>query len=432
MSTLASTLPASPARATPALAAFSFTFINSLGGSIVTSNALYFLTHKGYHFSQAMNFLLGASLGVAYIAGALGAQPLLHRLARATPRLSSRAVLALLMALLAGLCFIPQTVLWATSPTASPASWPIWTTVLLYSLVTGMLWPMVESFVSGGRRGAGLRAFMGRWNVVWSSAGVVATFGAAPLVEHHAALAIFIIGGLHLAAVACLAGFGPEPGEHAQGDHAPHPPVYTDLLLTFRLLVPLAYLVMSTIGPYLPSLARKLDLLGDRSFLGVTTTLGALLPAAWLLARVATFAFLERWQGWHGRWTLAIVAGLLLVLGFAGVVLAGLLPSPAGLITAIAGLVVFGVSIAAIYTAAIYYAMEVGNAGVDAGGMHEALIGLGYTVGPSIGLLATKGVELNILPARDFETSMLGTVALISVVTAGEVFRRVARHHAKQ
>jgi hypothetical protein len=35
-----------------------------------------------------------------------------------------------------------------------------------------------------------------------------------------------------------------------------------------------------------------------------------------------------------------------------------------------------------VYYAALYYAMSVGRAEVDAGGTHEALIGVGYTIGP--------------------------------------------------
>ena len=40
------------------------------------------------------------------------------------------------------------------------------------------------------------------------------------------------------------------------------------------------------------------------------------------------------------------------------------------------------------YTAALYYVMEVGGGEVDAGGSHEALIGIGYTVGPLCGVFS--------------------------------------------
>ena len=48
-----------------------------------------------------------------------------------------------------------------------------------------------------------------------------------------------------------------------------------------------------------------------------------------------------------------------------------------------------GAGLGIVYYAALYYAMAVGRAEVDAGGTHEALIGAGYTVGPSAGLLGT-------------------------------------------
>ena len=39
------------------------------------------------------------------------------------------------------------------------------------------------------------------------------------------------------------------------------------------------------------------------------------------------------------------------------------------------------------YTASLYYALVVKNASVDAGGAHEALIGLGFVLGPVAGLV---------------------------------------------
>ena len=52
----------------------------------------------------------------------------------------------------------------------------------------------------------------------------------------------------------------------------------------------------------------------------------------------------------------------------------------------IVGLILFGSGMGVTYYAAIYYALAVGRAEVEAGGTHEALIGGGYMVGPIIGL----------------------------------------------
>ena len=55
--------------------------------------------------------------------------------------------------------------------------------------------------------------------------------------------------------------------------------------------------------------------------------------------------------------------------------------------SAVLGLAVLGVGQAMIYYAALYYGMAVEHAAVDSGGRHEAVIGLGYILGPTLGLL---------------------------------------------
>lgn len=84
----------------------------------------------------------------------------------------------------------------------------------------------------------------------------------------------------------------------------------------------------------------------------------------------------------------ALAASLLLV-GFAGITIGPNLDAvtPARVLV-LSGLAVLGFGVGMIYTGALYYAMEVGNAEIDAGGKHEAFIGLGYLGGPVIGLLA--------------------------------------------
>ncbi len=55
----------------------------------------------------------------------------------------------------------------------------------------------------------------------------------------------------------------------------------------------------------------------------------------------------------------------------------------------LAGLASLGVGLGVVYYAALYYAMAVGRAQVEAGGTHEGLIGAGYTIGPLAGLAGT-------------------------------------------
>jgi hypothetical protein len=398
--------------ASPLWAVFAFTFANSLGSGVVT-NGIVFMSKHGYGFSDRDNYWLMVLLGMTYIVGALGAQPLIRALRRRAPGLSTRALLGGLMTTAGVLCAVPQIALWAG---AGKSVWPIWLVVAIYSPLTGVLWPLVESYVSGGRSGHDLRSVISRWNVVWSSAVVVAYFGISPFVESAPALTIMILGLGHLACLLPLAYLGANPAPHDPEEHEPHPPVYAKLLVTFRMLLPMSYVVASALGPYLPGAMDKLQ---------IPTQVQAMVASAWLIARVVLFAILNRWHGWHGRWYPAVVAGLLLITGFGAAVLSRPVGSAALLVT---GLFMFGIGMAVVYSGAIYYAMEVGQSEVEAGGKHEALIGTGYTIGPGVLLIASYGVSYGILPESRFEPIVLGAVGLIGVLTALLVVHRVVVH----
>ena len=90
-----------------------------------------------------------------------------------------------------------------------------------------------------------------------------------------------------------------------------------------------------------------------------------------------------------------------------GVGTALLAPGKLGLMV---GLLFFGVGMGLTYYAALYYALAVGHAAVDAGGTFEALIGLGHCVGPLLGLCGhALGGD---------ERARSATVALAAVVAA--------------
>ncbi|MBX3383368.1 MAG: hypothetical protein KF864_07650 [Phycisphaeraceae bacterium] len=401
---------------TSTLTVSTFTFLNSLGTGVVT-NGIFFLTSSpAYGFSRTRNYVLGAVLGVTYILAASLAGRAVALLRRRF-NLSSRGVLACIMILMAALCCVPFATIPDPASGQSAPQWPLWLLAVLYSPLTGVLWPMVEAYVSGGRAGQELRAIIGRWNVVWSSAIVVSYWGLAPLIEAHATIAILALGGFHLVGLALLARFTREPAPHAHDDgHEPAPAEYVRLLATFRLLLPLSYIVLSTLGPFLPGALERL---------GVRSGWAAAIASVWLASRVLTFALLRAWHGWHGRWWAAIAGALFMIGGFFGCVLSPLLgPGSAGIACMAASLMVFGVGMAAIYACAIYYALEVGRAQVDAGGTHEALIGVGYTVGPAAGLAASAAVDGGALAAGAFEPVLLTTVAGVSIGVAAVVAHR--------
>src|SRR5690606_29166641 len=108
------------------------------------------------------------------------------------------------------------------------------------------------------------------------------------------------------------------------------------------------------------------------------------LTATWMLARVGALAVMWRVHFWHGRWGTLMLGALLMIGGF------GIIVAAPNIATMLLGLTTFGIGQGVIYYAALYYALSVGAAAVDAGGKHEALIGVGYTIGPAAALAGIR------------------------------------------
>lgn len=357
----------------PVWAVLLLTFLGSVGSGAVT-NGIFFITKSGLGYGRGMNLSLGAVFGATYIAAALLAGPTLRRLTQRHAWLSTRLVLACILLTMGIVCMMPALAERFAPGLTAPA---VWAMVLVYSPATGALWPTMESYLSGGRREKDLRKAIGVFNIVWSSALVFAYWGMAPLVEGHPYLILVALGSIHLVMGGMVRLFPPEPGRHAEHSHD-HPPEYVPLLAVFRVLLFASYLVLSAVNPIQPILLDRI---------GVPEARQPLFASAWLIARVGVFALFERWHGWHGRWWTPWTGLACMVLGFGLTVAAPVLGSLA-LPCFIAGLVGMGAGVAAIYCGALYYAMAVGSAGIDAGGKHEAVIGLGYTLGPGLGLAA--------------------------------------------
>jgi hypothetical protein len=135
--------------------------------------------------------------------------------------------------------------------------------------------------------------------------------------------------------------------------------------------------------------------------LGLTVD-AALLAATWMVARFATLCAMTLLPFWHGRWSALVAAGVALMGGVALTLLGGSL----GLVAL--GLTLFGAGLGVTYFCSIYYSLAVGHAAVEAGGGFEALIGVGYMLGPVVGLCGRA------LPG-EFEGT--GTVGLAWVMT---------------
>jgi hypothetical protein len=398
-------------RPTPLPAAFALTVLNSMATGVVTTG-VFTITRQGFRFTDLMNNGLGVLQGLAYIAGALAIGPMLTRLQARLPWLTTRGVLLGVLLGLASLCALPS--LWH-----SPAA--MWWMIGLYDPLNGALWPIIESYVSGGRSGRGLRRTTGFYCITWSSVIVVAFLAISGFCEQHPREAILLLGGLHLLSIAFLHWFTPRPLKHGEVDHDPHPASYRQLLVVFRWLLPLSYLLQSALSPFLPRACALLMVPG-------TWQMAA--HVGWLLPRAVMFVVMVRAPGWHGRFSHPVQGCAALLLGFVVTVLAPVVGGTAGLWLLFVGLATFGAGMAAIYGGALYYAMEVGGAAVDAGGKFEALIGVGFAGGPLFGLLAAIAVERGQLAADHYELAVLVPASLVTLGIVGMAFAAGRRSRA--
>jgi len=349
--------PSAPVRALPMAG---LTFVCSLGTGVLW-NAIYFIAESEYGFTQNDTLLLAFVSGVFYTAVAVGAGWIVRLLER---HMTPRSALALVL--------VAQGVI-APLVLVFPGVWMLWIATVVMMSLGALQWPIVQHYLVSGRHGHDMRNAIGWWNASWMAATAVSLAAVGPLkAADMMEWALPSLLPVNLIALVFLMRFPAVPAVHDSSEAAKSvPPSYTPLLAASRVLHPMGYLVIGALAPILPYLFGAI---------GTDPALQAPLGSIWHVARFAAVIVLWRAAFWHGRGATLVVAGAMLAGGFATAVAA---PSEALLAL---GLVGIGVGQGVIYYCAIYYGLAVGGAKVDAGGLHEALVGAGYFLGPLLGL----------------------------------------------
>lgn len=362
---------------------FGVTALGSVSGGVFWTGA-FFLTREHYLFSPSRNLVFALAMGTAYAFAAWSAGGLTAKLDRFGPRR------------VAGVALFS----WALAA-ALPLLVPgreagIWVGAVLGAAASGAVWPVVESYLAAGRHGAVLRSALGRFNVCWTLSVAVPLMVFPWLTRWHPLGPLAVSSLANLGALALLGRLPRRPmvasHEHAAAAVGAE---YPELFKAARWLLPQSYVFVATLAPLLP---HRLATLG-------TPVADSVVAATWMVARFATLTVMARVHFWHGRWSALVAASGALLLGVA---LALLAPSLGGVV---AGLVLLGVGMALTYYAALYYSLTVGHAAVEAGGGFEALIGLGYMLGPLLGLAG------HALPGSAADG--LGTVSLAWLIGMG-------------
>ena len=338
----------------------SVAILSTCGGAAVTGMA--FITRVAYNYSDERNLYLQLIAGVVYVAAALLIGPIVRMVKKRGIHLSRRSALSLLL-IFWGAGYIIAGLL------HSDAGFLLG--YCLSAIASGASWPLIEAFLSGGRSGKNLRETIGRFNITWSSAMPLGIWGLGLVIEFAPLLAMTVLGFIVFTALFPVSRFTPEPPAHLEGHYA-FDPVYRPLLASLRAMLPLSVLLVFVINPIAPTLAENV---------GLSTRQGVLLISAMHVFRVFTFIVMRKWHGWHGRWRTPVVSTTLLFGGFAAVLLGR------HWLVMFLGLSAFGTALGAIYYAALYYALTIGKSEVEAGGLHEALIGCGFFLGPIVALV---------------------------------------------
>lgn len=368
----------------PLPAVLGVTFLASVTGGVFWVG-IFFVTLEHYGFSANRNLGLALSMGATSTLVARAAGRILAVLTR---KRGPRRVLAGALGL-GGIA--------ATLPLVSPDREALlWVSALIGAGSSGFIWPVVESYLGAGRHGAELRRALGWFNMTWTSATAVPLLILPWLSGIHPLSALGLCALMNGAAMLSLLLLPRRPGTiHAESAGAAIGREYLWLLKSARWLLPLSYLMSSTLAPVLP---HRLHALGEAAFPE------SMIAAVWMVARFLTLAVMARATGWHGRWGALFAGAASLGAGLALVLLA---PTLWGVV---AGLTFFGVGMGVTYYTAIYYSLSVGHAAVDAGGGFEALVGVGYVLGPIVGLVGRSAAGVG--------HGAVGTVVAASVVSA--------------
>ncbi len=329
-------------------------------------NGLPFIAKRDYGFSESENLLLYLLIGFVYVAGAVVSGRCSRLL---EPYISMRTFMGVLLLAVALVCSLP---LFATSGSA----WIILSAGGVAGFCSALLWPIVESYLVAGRHGPEMRRVIGWWNLVWmcSVAGVM--LAMAPLMETYASMVIVGLGGMNIIAICVLPLFPKKPPCHEATWAKEHvPKSYKGLLKGARVLLPLSYVINGVLSPLLPFILT-----------GIAIDIFWQTPvvAIWMLTRVIATSIMWKTGSWHGKWSTLWLGLGAISSGFVFIMAASGLP------ILIVGLILLGSGMGVIYYIALYYALSVGDAQVDAGGKHEAFIGGGYMVGPILGLASLQ------------------------------------------
>ncbi len=329
--------------------------------SVYYSNFLFFYLRRTFGFDEVENLLTAALGGFVYIIASWRGGKYADRYGCIRGIYLGSA--GVILALSAGLLF--------PAPTAQVLTYCLWTLGVCF------IWPAIEALISD-RAGASLSKMVGIYNVTWAAGTAVGYFTAGILLEKLGMASLFWLPlGLtivQISLVPCAARRLKEENDRqcldARVTSAARPADAGRFLRMAWFANPFSYVAINTIIPLIPYIAERLSL---------STGMAGIVCSLWMFARLAAFAAFWRWTGWHCRFRWLAGAFVLMIVCFFGFLMAQsvwlLLATEVG----------FGLSIGLLYYSSLYYSMNVPEKQGSNAGLHEAMLGTGMFIGPTVG-----------------------------------------------
>ncbi|MEN6487582.1 MAG: MFS transporter [Smithella sp.] len=340
---------------------FLIEFLNCYA-TIYYSNFIFFYLRRAFGFGEVENLLTAAVGGFVYIISAwVGGKSAQHYGCIRTFCMGACGVIS---AMVLGMTF--------PIPAAQVVVYCLWTLGICFT------WPSLETLISD-KAGEHLPRMVGLYNVIWAGGAALAYFTAGMLIEYLGMASVFWIPlgitATELALASCAAGLVKKENNHQHHKETPAPAVLYPaeakrFLHMAWLASPFSYVAINTIIPLIPSLAEKLKL---------STGMAGIVCSLWMFARLAAFAALWQWRGWHYRFQWLAGSYLTMIVSFFGILMSQ------SVVMLLAAQVGFGLSIGLIYYSSLYYSMNVSHNQAANAGIHEAMIGAGLFLGPAFG-----------------------------------------------
>jgi len=365
--------------------------------TILDERGAYFFCKEYLEFGAAENLWLALTFGGGYVFAAWRA----HWLAS---RIGERRQLLVVVAALVGVhvwlyCCVSPLVMFVAMG--------------LLGLANGAKWPVLEGFLASGLDPGQTARVMGRFNIIWAAAVPLALVATGPLMDVEPTM-LFVVGGAMSAAALGLTFFLPPhpaaplpaPRDSARHEHPEH---LAGLLVASRWIMLAAYISVFVFAPLAPTIFEKLGC--SRQYAPATS--GVL-----DVMRLAAFVSLGLWQGWRGRARWLGLTMIALPAGFFMVILGS------NIAVVMVGEMLLGFAAGMSYSSAMYCAMVVKEASVDAGGGHESMIGLGLMIGPLAGLAGESICAATNSFAWGYVTAMAPVLGVCIAAAIWAIYRR--------